>query len=231
MKRRLTRLAAASLVAVVCAGTVAIAAALAVVPPAGTPDLPSMVIQPSDLAPGAPSASGGYVKPGKGLLAAYNSSFRDVTTTAGVRLAGVETSVALASSSANAHAYFKDLRAVYGSKKGRLLIAAEIAKGAGAGAGLKRSDFSFARVRAVGVGDQSALEPFTMHIKGVKLAADLLVLRAGDVLANLTVVGLGGQLTPRVATALGATVAAHIAAVLAGSTGASGATGATGATG
>ena len=177
------------------------------------------------------STTGGYAKPGKGLVADYDSSFRDVTTSGGVRLAGLETSVALASSGATAQTYFKEVRAVYASKKGRLLIAAEIAKGAGAGSGLKRSDFSFGRLRAVGVGDQSALEPFTVDIKGVKVAADLLVMRAGDVLADITVAGLGGQLTPRVATSLGATVAAHVTAVLAGSTGASGATGVTGVTG
>ena len=73
-------------------------ASAAVKPPAGTPDLGAMTVQPSDLAPGAHATVNRYTKPPGGFTAAYDRNFSLV------RSAGGGPPFALVSSVASAQA-------------------------------------------------------------------------------------------------------------------------------
>ena len=66
-------------------------------PPAGTPNMAAMVVQPSDLEPGASIAAQRYVAPPKDFTAEYAALYTDAITVAGTNFASIEDDVALAS--------------------------------------------------------------------------------------------------------------------------------------
>jgi hypothetical protein len=226
------RCLAAVAVATIAATGLVIAVAQAVVPPAGTPNLALMTLQPSDLAPGATIVSA-YVPPGKKVRAQYDRNFTDARTTGGVALDGIYSELALSDSSTDAKEFFLGLALVYGSKDGRRIVAEDIIKGAGKGSKLTLENVHFGKLHGIGVGAESLLESITVHAHSKALVADVVALRVQDVVVNLTVVGSGGKLAESVSTALASAIAGHITTVLAssGATGPTGPTGATGATG
>ncbi len=231
MNRR-PRLLATAAVATIAAGFLAVAIAQAVTPPAGTPDLSQMVIAASDLAPGANTVVSRYVAPGANTIAEYERSFTAATTTAGVKLEVLTTSVLLANSTHSATALYGDLKLVYSSSFGRKLLVAAIVKSSGKVSGVSAKDVHFAKQSGAGVGAQSLNQGIVIHVKRKFVAADFVVFRIGDVLGSVTVVALRAGLPRSAASGLAATEGAHITAVLAsGSTGPTGPTGATGATG
>jgi hypothetical protein len=232
MNRRLRCLAGAA-VATIASGGLAIAIAQAVTPPRHAPSLAAMTLAVSDFAPGATVSSSGYLHPPSMAAADYDRAFAAVSTTAGVRLAGVSTALVLADTRAYAKTLFDAVRAVYGTRLGHALLAAAVLRSDRNLAPLTLKDFSFGRARADGVGQQSLIEPIELRDRGHFASADVVVLRVGRVAGSVTVVALRRALQPSVATALADTIAARITAVLAstGSTGSTGATGATGATG
>ena len=65
--------------------------------------------QASDLAPGANTVVSRYVAPGANTIAEYERSFTAATTTAGVKLEVLTTSVLLANSTHSATALYGDL--------------------------------------------------------------------------------------------------------------------------
>jgi hypothetical protein len=209
-----------------------VAVAQAITPPAGTPDLTQMTLQPADLAPGAQVASA-YAKPPKQMIAEYDRNFAQVATSDGVALKGIDTQLLLADTTAAASGFFTELRTVYGSKAGHLLLAAEIAKSAGKAAHLKLKQIHFGKLHGIGVGAASLLVSITIRTKAVTLVSDVVALRIGAVIANLTIVAGKPRLAASVPSAIASAIAGHITTVLAatGSTGPSGPTGATGATG
>ena len=232
MNRRQRCLAGAA-VAAIAAGGLSIAVAQAVTPPAGTPDLSLMTLQPADLAPGATVTRSRYVKPSNHVIAEYDRAFGPAATTDGGKLAGVVPGVLLVDSTAEAKRLYKELRLVYTSKLGHAILAAGIVKSAGKLAGVKLKNVHFAKPTSAGVGGQSLLQPISIHVKRRTVAADFVILRSDAVLAIVTVIVLRPHLDPSVVDGLAGTVAAHITTVLAatGSTGSTGTTGSTGATG
>ena len=229
MKRRTSRLAAGA-VALIAAGGLSIGIAQAVTPPAGTPDLSSMALAAADIGPGATALAGRYVKPsGATVIAEYERGFGAVTTTAGVKLAAIFSGVLLSDSTADAAKSFQGVRAIYSSKLGRALLAAEVVKGAGKASGVTVKDVHFGKAASIGVGDESLIEPLFVAVRNRGAAADFVVVRIGSVLALIDVIAKRVHLDSSVATGLVGTVGAHIAAVLA-APGASGPPGPTGAT-
>jgi len=232
MNRR-QRCLAGIAVAAIAAGGLSIAVAQAVTPPAGTPDLSLMTLQPADLAPGAVVTHSLYVKPSTHVIAEYDRTFGSATTTAGVKLTDLVTAVLLVDSTPEATRLYKALRLIYTSKLGHALLAAGIVKSAGKLSGVKPKDVHFAKPTSADVGAQSLLEAISIHVKHRTVAADLVVLRSDAVLAIVTAIVLRPHLDTSVVDGLAGTVATHITTVLAatGSTGSTGSTGATGATG
>jgi len=232
MTRRARTLAALA-VAAIASGGLSIGIAQALTPPAGTPDLEKMGVQSSDLGPGSKLSAGRYVKPAKHVIADYNASFSPASTTAGVALAVVASAVILTDSPARGRSMFKVTRHVLVSKAGRDALAFVIVASAGAPSGVTLKDVHFAKPVSAGVGEQSLIQPVTVAVKHRGVAADIVVLRIGAVLASVTVVVRRPQLPSSIATTLANAVGSHIDAVLAagGSSGATGATGSAGASG
>jgi hypothetical protein len=239
MNRRLLYVATATATIALGAG-LQITSAQAVVPPTGTPNLALMALQPLDLQPGATLGTDAYLTPPRGFIADYERAFSAVTTTGGTPLEGIQMQVLLANSPAGAKSFFTILRRVYGSKSGRALLASEIVHGGGTGSGIKPGNIHFGKLRSIGLGQQSLLEPITVRITSATnrftprtLATDAVVVQIDGVIVNLTVAALKPTLAPAVTTALAATLIAHVTTVLAasGSTGATGATSSTGSTG
>ena len=229
MRRRTVSLAA--LIAAVALG-VLVASAAATSPPAGTPDLAKMAIQPSDLAPGAVASIGGYAKAPKNFTALYISRYNQATTTSGVALYGLETELLAGKTQGAAAGLFSLQRSLYHSKLGRKLLGKELVAELGK-KGVSLKQVHFGHFGVLGSGTQSFVQPIVLNVKGVHAGADFVVVRVGSILSDVTMVLAKPAGALAVAKELGADVAAHIRAVLAGggSTGATGPTSGTGATG
>jgi hypothetical protein len=232
MYRRPLSLAAAA-TSIVLGGALLITSAQALTPPAGTPDLAQMTLQPADLQPGATVGRDRYAKPPKRFRAAYDRNFSAAATHGGVPLDAIETEILLAARPADAKSFYKVERRIYGSKLGRKLVASSIVGAAGKGSNITAKDVHFGMLRSIAVGQQSLLEPVSIRVNPVTLTADFVVVRVGDVVVNFAVLVFRPTLARSVPTGLAATIAAHISAVLAasGATGPTGATGTSGATG
>jgi hypothetical protein len=229
MRRRTVSLA--SLLAAVALG-VLVASAAALTPPAGTPDLSAMTIQPSDLAPGAKLSAQSYLQAPHNFAALYERKYTTAMTTSGTALLGLDSQVLLGDNAGATRGLFSLERSLYTTKRGRALLAKQVASQSGkSGAKVKIS--AFGKFRLLRIGTQAFLQPITLKSGGESAGAVYVVVRVGSVLTNLTVGLLAPKQTLAVARELGGDLAAHIAAVLAasGSTGATGTTGATSATG
>ena len=224
MRRRTVSLAA---LGVAVAFGVLVASAAALAPPAGTPDLSQMTIQPSDLAAGAKIGVDAYAKPPANFAAEYDRTFTVAATKAGVRMFGLDTQVLLANTPAVAVGFFTLERGIYRSKLGRRLLSKALESDTGKN-GVKLTQVHFEKFRALALGSQAFVQAVLLKIKNVKAAADFVVLRDGSVVTTLTVVLVQPKRTLAVATELGKDFVTHITAVLAatGPTGPSGATGA-----
>jgi hypothetical protein len=129
-----------------------IAGAAVVTPPAGTPNLAAMVIQPGDLAPGAVLGAQGYVTPPSGLTAEYDSSFTSAATSDGVSYLLLSDNIALAPTPTTASAFYVGEREAFDSSKGRKLVVREIIKQAGKKSTLKAKDIKFSDAGSAGIG-------------------------------------------------------------------------------
>jgi hypothetical protein len=229
IRRRTVSLAA--LLAAVALG-VLVASAAALTPPAGTPDLSAMAIQPGDLAPGAKLAAASYLQAPRNFAALYERKYASAMTTSGTALLGLDSQVLLGDNVGATRGLFSLERSLYRTKRGRVLLAKQVASQSSK-EGVKVKISGFGKFRALSIGTQSFVQPITLKAGDRSAAAEYVVVRDGSVLANLTVGLLAPKQTLAVAHLLGGDVASHIAAVLAGSgsTGASGTTGTTGASG
>jgi hypothetical protein len=150
-------------VAVACCG-VGVAWA-AVTPPAGTPDLALMVLQPADLAPGAVSGAQGYVAPPKGLTAQYAADFTTASSPDGVNYSLLVDDVAVGPTASASSAYFVAQRKSIASTKGRRGIVRSILHSAAKADHLKAKDVKFSAAGSAGVGTSSYIETLTISTK------------------------------------------------------------------
>jgi hypothetical protein len=223
MRRTVVPLGLVGLVAVVAVP--AAFAAGSVNPPAGTPDLAAMVIQPSDLEPGVDVVNQAYVKPPTGFTAAYSSVLSGATTMGGTEYASIEDDVALAPSSVASGNLFLGEQAVLTTRKGRAAIAKSVVKDYGKKAHLKTSDIKFGAPINAGIGTASVAELLTIKVKHNTVPEAIVSFYDGDTYADVALVGkLNAKLSLTDATALGSTIDSHIHTVL-GATGTTGTTG------
>lgn len=205
-----------------------------VTPPAGTPNLALMAIQPSDLTPGAVIGTDvGYDTPPSGFTAQYVGYFTTASTTDGVAYGLLDDEVSLAPTAAEASAYTASEETLYTSKKGRKLIIKYAIKAAGKKAHLKASDFKFSGAESAGVGSGSLVETLTLTIKHKKVREVIVAFDDGSVAGDLVATGEVGEQVPQSdGMALATAMYGHINAVLAaGATGPSGTTGTSGTSG
>jgi hypothetical protein len=208
---RIAAPAAAALALAACA-----AAAEAQSPPRGTPDLAKMTLQPSDLARGATVLDSGYLEPASGLKlrAQYDRNFGAASTTAGVKLAQVQTSITLADSTAYAKMVFAQVASGYGTQSGHAVLALEVVAPSAKGFQPTPKDARFGKLRSAGVGQQSVLVSATITANDATISADFVWLRVDGVTASLAVVAAQPPLADSVAIGLARAVAAHITSVL-----------------
>lgn len=208
-----------------------VAGAAVVTPPAGTPDLAAMVLQPGDLAPGAVLGAQGYIKPPSGLTAEYDSSFTSAATPDGVSYLLLSDNVALASTTTAASDYFDGERDAFDTSKGRKLLVRDIIARAGKKSVLKAKDLKFSAAGSAGVGTSSFIETLTISVKHTKSREVIVLLNEGTVNVILALTGKINESVPHSdAIALAGDIDTHIDAVLSAS-GASGASGTTGVSG
>jgi hypothetical protein len=206
----LRRVAAAALA--ICA--LAAASAQAYSPPKGTPDLAKMTLQPSDLAPGATLLVNTYFDPGGGLhlRAEYYRDWGAASTTGGVKLQQIQTQVTLATSTTWARTIFGQIPSIYGSSGGRGSLIDNIDAGNGSSATLKNAHF--AKLRSIGVGQQSMYGSATITDNGSTIAAGFAWVRVDAAIAFLVVVSPKAPLADSVTIAIAKTLAAHMTSVL-----------------
>jgi hypothetical protein len=202
-----------------------------VTPPAGTPNLALMAIQPSDLTAGAVIGGQNYVTPPTGFTADYGSYFSTSATPDGVSYYDLEDYVALAPSSTLANEFIAAETQSVTSHKGRKAFVKASIKQAGKKAHLVAKDFKFSGAGSMGVGTDSFVETLTITVKHKKVREVLAWFNVGSVSASLLLVGETNEKIPQSDAILLATAMdTHINAVLSGATGPSGTTGASGAT-
>lgn len=216
----------------VCALAAAgVAAAATVTPPAGTPDLSSMVLQVSDLGAASTVAAQGYFAPVKDFSAEYVTDFANASTTDGVQYFSLQDGVMFAPDTATPGAFLKYETAYFNSRKGRKQFTRTIIRASGKKAHLKPSGIKYAFPGSIGVGDSSAVELLHVATKHFFFDEAIVLFTEGPVYGSLVIEGAVNQKVPTSdIVALATATDSHIKAVLA-STGATGASGTTGATG
>jgi hypothetical protein len=220
-----SRSACAALVLVVVLSCAGAALAAAVTPPAGTPNLAAMVLQPSDLAAGAVAGQQEYVRPPTGFSAQYDAGFTTASTPDGVRYYSISDFVSIAPSAVTVSTFFARETKVFRSKAGHKLLDEAIIEAAGKKAHLKARNIKYADDGGVGVGQSSFLETIGVSVKRVSVHEDIVFFQQGTVYGFVTVAGEPGEQIPTSdTTALASAIDTHVTSVL-GATGATGTTG------
>jgi hypothetical protein len=212
MNQRTPRRAAAATIAI---AALAAASAQAYSPPRGTPDLAQMMLQSSDLAPGAAPVVNGYSDPGGAGLherAEYDRDWLAVSTTRGVKLQQLQTDITLSTSTAFAQTVFGQIAGLYGASAGRGSLIANVDAGNGSSATSK--DARFSKMRSIGVGQQSIYGSATIATKGSTLAIGFAWVRVDAAIAFVLAVAPRPPLADSVTIALAKTMAAHMTSVL-----------------
>ncbi len=207
-------------------------ATAAVQPPAGTPDLSAMALQPSDLAQGAVVASQqGYVAPVSGFTAEYDGGFTTASTADGVSYYSIGDYLSIAPTASTVTTFFTAETAFFRSKRGRKLLDKVIIAAAGRKAKLKARDIKYGGGGSLGVGTGSFLETIGLKTKHVRVHEDLVLFSQGTVYVLLVMAANPGQTIPQGdAASLSTAIDSHIESVLA-TTGSSGSSGSTGLSG
>ncbi|HEX4035796.1 MAG TPA: hypothetical protein VHX66_15230 [Solirubrobacteraceae bacterium] len=213
------------LAVVICATVVT--TALAVTPPAGTPDLSQMTIQAGDLAPGAKVVKDGYVAPASNVVASYTRAWQPAPTAKGSSIDSAISEILLLATPAKAAKLFGGERRILSSKADRPLLARIFSDGAHSK--IKPKKVHFGRFRSLAIGDGAFVLPLTIREGRVSVTVDLDEVKVSDVLAELTVVAHSAKAAAKGGDELATDVAGHISTVLA-ATGSTGPTGATGPT-
>lgn len=209
----------------IIAALAALDAQAATTPPAGTPDLALMTVQPADLAAGARVTVDDYVAPPANFTAEYARHFTNAQPPGGGPTFALDTELALARSSAVATVALAGERRIYGTKAGHQLIASALIAAAGSRARIRRRDVHFSKIVPIAAGSGSFYMPVRVRVNHRSVFADFSVLGEGTIVANLTYVSLSQRLPTSLVAGLATAVTGRIASVLAGATGSSGPTG------
>jgi len=180
-------------------------AAEAADPPAGTPDLSLMVLQPSDFAQTTVTNEG--YQDDSDYVASYQREF-GASTRPGATYFDVMSEADLAPDAASAAADFTVLQLFLHSRAARTMILKEFGK-----QHIKKKNVRVGKVQELAVGDGAALLPMRIRVLGVWFNLDLVFLHRDRVEGMLLLAGRGIKV-PEV-TALSAAMVAHIDAGLA----------------
>jgi hypothetical protein len=183
--------------------------ARAVVPPPGTPDLSQMVLQQSDFA-STTITDVGY-QPSTDFVAVYDRGFGPSTTTTGTTFLGAFSEANLASSAAQAQAFFGVLKGRLATSAGRKLIARQIASTVGKRVKPKR--IHVGGLVNLTVGDGAFLLPISVPVSRLRIHVDFVALQRKEVVGVLVLMAIR-SIPAADATALASAMSAHIDAVL-----------------
>jgi hypothetical protein len=216
--------------AALCAA--AVASAAFITPPAGTPDLSTVVLQPSDLGSTSQEFLKGYVTPiVSSLTAQYSSAYGPVSTTAGVRYDEVTDTVGIGPTTVGSSAALATEAQLLGTRAGHKLIARDFVKSTPKRDHVTTKDVSVSTAVSAGIATSSSVVTITYDVKHKKIHQVILAFQDGDAYVGMSITGMLKEAVPQaVAIALATSIDAHVKALLAGS-GATGTTGTTGASG
>lgn len=204
-RRALVALLAFALIAVACAA----ARAAAVVPPAGTPDLSMMVLQPSDFSSTTVESEGYQKDPN--YVASYERDFGPTATRSGTQYASAFSSVDLETDLVTASFDSALLYGLVHTKAFRRNLAKQIAKTSKSDLGVKVAPKNIAvgSPHALHVGQDSALLQISLRVKGQVLRLCVGFFRVNRAQAAFGLVAMPGH---PVAISDAASVAALMAA-------------------
>ncbi|MGD0197545.1 MAG: hypothetical protein ABSC56_06535 [Solirubrobacteraceae bacterium] len=206
------------------------AGAAVTTPPADTPNLALMVLQPADLQPGVRIGAQNYVTPPPGFTAEYGSALTGATSTSGTKYRLIQDYVALAPSATVANGFYTEQRAAFTSHSGRRALVRALIKEVGKNADLRSRNFKFGQATSPGVGSSSFAETLTIKVKHRSVTQVLLAFADGDVYVGLALEAPPGEPIPASdPIALATAIDAHVHTVTA-ATGATGSTGPSGST-
>jgi hypothetical protein len=192
-------------IVVIALAALAPAAAWAVEPPPGTPDLSQMVLQPSDFTTTSVT-SDGYTDP-DGAVASYERDFGLSVAPAGTFL-DIMSSVELEPDAATSAANFSILELLLHSGTVKSMILKELGK-----QHIKKKNVRVGKVQQLAIGDGAAMLPLRIRVSGIWFNVDLVFLHRDRVDGMLLALGAGIK-APQMA-ALAGTMVTHIDAVLA----------------
>jgi hypothetical protein len=218
----------AALSTTVALATATVAEAATVTPPAGTPDLAAMALQPSDLAPGAAAGQQGYVTPETGFTAQYDGDFTTASTPDGVSYFSINDFVSIAQTASTVAAFVATEQNFFRSKDGHKVLDQAIIRAAGKSAHLKAKNIRYAAAGSISIADESFLETIGVATRRSSAHEDVVMLAQGRVYALLIMAGNPGEKIPASdASSLASAIDSHINDALApsGSTGSSGSSG------
>ncbi len=200
----------------------AAAAAFAVTPPAGTPDLAKMTIRASDLQPGSIVSTDGYQNPPSGFVAVYERDYKLAQLTHGGPVFALQTQVQLTASAALAHKVVQLERVEFGSQAGHRLLERAIVQSAGGS--VKARNVRFGSVQRIAPGSGSFRLRVTLLLGARTVTAEIMDVGKGRVIELLVAVVPGRRVPSSLSLTLSGDVVRHIGATLAssGSTGATG---------
>ena len=183
----------------------------------------AMVVQPSDLQPGASIAAQRYVAPPKDFTAEYAARYTDAMTTAGTSFASIEDDVALASNPTPGSTLEAVDQAVFATRGGRRGFVKGYIEAAGKKLHLVPKDFKFSPTVSAGVGSASFVEIVTVRRGRQHVEEGFVGFVDGDTYSGFVLIA--SHIPQSDAVALAQTADAHIHATIGGGgTGASGTT-------
>jgi len=183
----------------------------------------AMVVQPSDLEPGASIAAQRYVAPPSDFTAEYAALYTDATTTAGTNFVSIEDDVALASSATPGSNLEAAEQAVFATPGRRRAFVKGYIKAAGKKLHLVPKDFKFSATASAGVGSASFVEIVTVRRGRHHFDEGFVGFADGDTYSGFILIA--SHIPQSDAVAIAQAADAHIQAILgSGATGASGTT-------
>ena len=183
--RELRRVLAGATVATLvgCAAAVAVAAGLT--PPSGTPDMASMTVQPSDLAPDARLGTDAYRAPSGNFTAEYERDFSLAQAPAGGPPFVLSTVLFFAPKASVAGTFVSQERRLFGSTVGREFLSGLIAASVSTQAHLRVSGVHLSKIANIPVGKGSFVDVVSLRAKKHLLTADYVALGQGRVAGTL----------------------------------------------
>jgi hypothetical protein len=195
-------------------------AAPAAVPPAGTPDLSQMVLQPSDFSLAGPLQQDAYTTPSSAPVVASYARLFGPSMVGRTQFLVAGSDADLFTDPATATSSFQVANRLLQSRQGRRALTGVFIQSFNQGAHrhlLQFRDVHFLHVHSLGVGDSSCILPATLKVQGMKFSLQFLFVRVDRAVGTLVLFGLG-KIHSTDAMALAQAIASHMRSALAAPT-------------